>query len=628
MMLISRGRERFLLLAALSLACPILRCVGQAPATAGSDNTLTPVQPVNAALTAALAEQQRKGQDLTTASDLSGSVTVEAVLLPPNVVKPIFGGEVAKNYAVISIIISNNDVKQSAVIHSAFLDYSHWLFSGVFAGLPGDDSLNIDTKLQTPNKASQVASAEVRTVRTDFQDAQLRSPRAWVIHIATAIGASAASVTYATANDLFAPSVAAFNGVVVPAISAVWPDPSQNQLNLLNDVGFRTNKVIGAKQSDIIVTFFPLGRFLTRSMEKLYRKSPAAFFNPSEELMTKKMDPEFKDMLEQLGKTGLLCSAQVSRDDNGKDKLARKQTAGANECSMNWEAVRTELLHALGEYERYYVLAKATAQPNRPVQVCAREDDKVQQACAAVSLMGRMSLNTIRVVVGGTMTLDVATIPAAISGVTLTGENDASNWKAGKTLSGTVNGTFLSAAALTVTAGTDASGAKLTALPVVNAAALGTSATDSALPFTLTTSADIAPDSKLTFVATKTAQDKSVTASAPFTYAVTLNPTAKFSGAGTETWSAGQSNSMMISGSGLSGASVTQVSGKDSTGAPLAGLTYANQAATGVGSINFTVTVPATPSTGIPKGRTLTFTLSTKGASGLAVTVQYVTPKT
>jgi hypothetical protein len=204
----------------------------------------------------------------------------------------------------------------------------------------------------------------------------------------------------------------------------------------------------------------------------------------------------------------------------------------------------------------------------------------------------------------------------------------AASWKAGKTLSGTVNGTFLFGANLTVTAGTDASGAKLTALPVIGAAAVGTSATDSALPFTLTTSADIAPDSKLTFVATKTAQDKSVTASAPFTYAVTLAPTAKFSGAGTEIWSAGQTNAMIISGSGLSGASVTQVSGKDSTGAPLTGLTYANQAATGAGAINFTVSVPSTPSTGIPKGSTLSITLSTKNASGLPVTVQYLTPKT
>jgi hypothetical protein len=61
---------------------------------------------------------------LTTTMNVTGSVSVEAVLVPPKAARNVFGRVVADNYAVIALTISNCSSEASLIVHSIFIDYS------------------------------------------------------------------------------------------------------------------------------------------------------------------------------------------------------------------------------------------------------------------------------------------------------------------------------------------------------------------------------------------------------------------------------------------------------------------------------------------------------------------------
>lgn len=479
---------RFLPLLLVAGFCSGLAAMAQAPAA-------------NAAQIAA-ENAAKQGVAVSAASDLSSTVSVEAVLLPYSVAKRTFGKEVAEKYAVVELTVSNRDPKQGVVLQSVFLDYSRWLFSGVFAGL-AKNGQPVTEIWQQQSKPSQVASAEVRTVRTDFQDAQLWSARNWVIHIATAVGAAAGAVSFSTASDLFAPSVAAFNGNVVPALGVIWPDSSQIQLNLLNDIGFRTNHVIAAKSSDIVVAFFPTERFLTPTLHEIYKRSPAAFFNPSELVFERSSRHGAGHLLRLIEESGLIQPTQCG--ENSPEKSVR--------CTLVGSVTRYEVA-----YEQAKALQKGGGSAPNPC-VDERATQSLQKDCFNVALLNRASLNNIRVVVSGIMTVDVSSVPATISSVQIESEREGNTWKSGQTITGTVTGTFLSGGALSVTT-TDATGStSTTAFSSVKTDTAASS--DTSMSFSAVIGAnDIAPGTKISFSVTKTAQDKSATSSSPFLYVV------------------------------------------------------------------------------------------------------------
>jgi hypothetical protein len=253
-----------------------------------------------------------QGVDLPVVSEVSSAVTVDAVLLPYSVAKRAFGKETAQKYAAVSLTVSNRDPKQSLIIHSVFLDYSHWLFSGTFSKLGTVDTVKT-ASWQQQNTQSEVASAEVRIVRNQLQDAQLWSLRNWVIRSAIAVGTVSAGLSFANSSTYFASSVSAYSADFVPALSVLWPDNTQAQSDLISDIGFRTNHVVPAQSADIVIAFFPIDRFLTPSLKKIYFQAPAAFFNPSEMLLDRKYRGNLLSLLELAGVvTGSDDSANAS----------------------------------------------------------------------------------------------------------------------------------------------------------------------------------------------------------------------------------------------------------------------------------------------------------------------------
>ena len=124
---------------------------------------------------------------------------MDSVLLPYKVANRIFGGEVADNYAVVQITISNHNPSAGLIIHSALLDYSHWLFSGRFSSIAGDGTVNTTT-YQQQNKASQVSSAEARIVRGESLDKQPWTARNIMVHTATIVGTLATGFQFLTTD--------------------------------------------------------------------------------------------------------------------------------------------------------------------------------------------------------------------------------------------------------------------------------------------------------------------------------------------------------------------------------------------------------------------------------------------
>jgi len=59
----------------------------------------------------------KQGIPLTTSStDVTGNVSVEAVLIPAKIAKTVFGKEVSNNYGVIALTISNRSSDNSLIV--------------------------------------------------------------------------------------------------------------------------------------------------------------------------------------------------------------------------------------------------------------------------------------------------------------------------------------------------------------------------------------------------------------------------------------------------------------------------------------------------------------------------------
>src|ERR1700728_2215370 len=276
----------------------------------------------------------QKGMPLThvSSTDVTSNISVEATLMPANIARTVFGKEIANNYAVIALTVSNRSADQAFIVHSIFIDYSQWLLSGGSTFLEGntlcsqgkqdaapsvDQTVNSITKspspgggtadssqkqkadagdqsgsapqLQTadnttPQKCSgnrlqswqqqtlpnQVASIESRIIREELLIEQYWTTRNWVLRALQAAGSVATGFTFAASSQSWIQGIGAFNGSVIPAYQQFWPDSTVSQMNQISNVGFQTNKAIAKQSSDIIVAFFPIDRFLTPDLKSLY----------------------------------------------------------------------------------------------------------------------------------------------------------------------------------------------------------------------------------------------------------------------------------------------------------------------------------------------------------------------
>ena len=339
--------------------------------------------PQSAVDTQKLQDAKTQGFNMPADTAVALNITVEAVLLPAPVSKALFGKAIANQYAVIELTISNKSHDAALIVTSILIDYSEWLMSGTAkalaaAGLPATAASPPRT-LQAA-AANQIASVEYRIVRGEALDAQAWTARNWAMRLLQFVGVIATGSDFAFKEIGIAKSIGAFTGQVIPAAQVLWPDGTVAQLDRISDFGFRTNKVIPKEASDIVVAFFPLDRFITPGLKKLFLRSPAVFFVPAAALVDQTVRGQIIGVLQRL-----IGAAQVRPDDSVEALLSNAKVIG---------------------------------------------------------LLDAINLNKVRVKVGGILSVDADTVPARIDSVTF--DNPAAPWDGTHPITGVLHGSLLS----------------------------------------------------------------------------------------------------------------------------------------------------------------------------------------
>jgi hypothetical protein len=400
-------------------------------------------------------EAASKGFPLSADLTVKDNVSVEAVLLPPSATRGLFGRAVADRYAAIELIVSNHSHDAAMVIQSVFIDYSQWLLSGAIGETK--DIGNTLTTYQATNKPNQIASTEYRIPRGQLLDAQPWTRRNWFIRSAEAAGTVAAGFVFPFKELGIAKGIASYNGNVLPALRYLFPDATVEQLNRISDLGFRVNTVVPKEASTIVVAFFPIDRFLTPGLKKLFMKSPAIFFVPPAAFLDpesrKKIEPFVKDMIDP--------------------QMLEKSLTGALKTQTENDAVR---------------------------------------------VLSRLSLNRVRVVVGGVMAVDIDTIAAAIESMDFDETDPAVLWVEPGEKTGVIHGRYLSSGQVSI--------AEAGKLGITDLAVIQDGSDDRALRFKFRVTKEIPAGSKLTFRVTKKDKNQKPIEGVAFEYAVKDHPLA------------------------------------------------------------------------------------------------------
>jgi hypothetical protein len=128
-----------------------------------------------------------------------------------------------------------------------------------------------------------------------------------------------------------------------------------------------------------------------------------------------------------------------------------------------------------------------------------------------MKFMAHASLNTIRVIVGGDMTVDVDRIPATITSITMDeGNQNAATWKKGKH-SGVISGNFLSCLTPSLTDPTALSKIAFTA---------DQNSSSKDLHFTMDLPSDVSSGTNITFIVTKSDKQGNKIRSTPFVFPI------------------------------------------------------------------------------------------------------------
>lgn len=360
------------------------------------------------------------------------NVSVHTVLLPFDICRRVFGKEVADHYAAIELIVSNHSDEAALIVQSLHIDYSTWGLSGGLGALPRRPL----KKTETGTEQAQIASVESRIVRGELLDAQPWTFRNVLIRSLRAAGSVAAGYQFAFQEQGIIRGIAAFNGQFIPAAEFLLPDGTTAQANRISDVGFQVNKVVPQQAAEVIVAFYPLARFLLPGLQDVFKKAPALFFAPASVVFDKKT-------LALLNK-------------NAPHLLSRDEL----------ETIRTDL-----------------------------KAGKTSQNSPLIAFLNSFSLNTVRVLVGGVMAIDVDTIAPAIQDIEMDGGNTPGVWAEPGQKTGIISGRYLKNAEISIL---DADKYGIT-----DVAAIPEGSTDTALEFGFKTSKPVPSGTILTITLTK-----------------------------------------------------------------------------------------------------------------------------
>ena len=426
-----------------------------------------------------------QAQKLQAVATVKESIVVEAGLLTPESAKHLFGGWVADHFAVVQVTIGNHSRDQQFILQDIYFDYSDWALSGVYSNCTGDDGCGASTlqDYQAGTKAGQISSIGALEVHDSLKSASTFSRRNFVVNGLVMIGAAAGGFTI-LGPTVFGQALTGFTSDGIPALQKFWPDRSIDQQSNLLKYGYQDKLVIAKEDPGKTYAFFPISRFLTSGLAKLYKEEPAVFFNVAELYI----DPTVAESSKKKSDLKALKSTI--------DKLIN-QTVGK---TLTDGDVMVDLL------------SPCTGTNSNDCGLTGTEDEKAQKAREiqiVKRLLAKASLNCTRVVVNGIMTVDVDTIPATLTKISFDDESkgEALFSDSKDKATGVIEGKYLSNGTPKITAVSvpDDKTAKVDDYIVKDSvAAVAAGSTDSELHFTLQfTDKPLPTGSKLTFQVVK-----------------------------------------------------------------------------------------------------------------------------
>ncbi len=452
-------------------------------------------------------ETAKQGVPLKTALTVKGNVTVQAVLIPFDVGKRVFGREIAKKYAIVQVTINNKSADAALIVQGAFLDYHDWALAGLAITPPGsaptcvegtDEEIAGDphqSQYQACTKGAQVASEDARIARGQLLDAQPWTWRNLLMNSLSLTGAVASAYSFSLKEKGIIKGIAAFNGNVIPGLGILLPDPTVGQLNRISDFGYQTNKVIPKQGSDIIVCFFPIDRFLTPGFKTIFLKEPALFLSPYELLVD-------KNSRERIRSWRWFIHFSVNPQSMVSTITTKKldELAKALPCYLRVvQAEQTAQQHA------YHVNPNADPKTVMAEMLAARQ--KTEGACGineelvlALDTLGAVSLNTVRIVIDGVMTVETGAVPSTIQSIEFDdGNHNPEIWTVPGEKKGTIKGAYLTDGVPQIKEAQDLGLSDVKAIPE--------GSTDKALRFSFKLTKPITSGKTLTFSVQKKSKD-------------------------------------------------------------------------------------------------------------------------
>jgi hypothetical protein len=522
-------------LLALCFACAAFAQSGARDSKAKTRNSKAKAQEEKAA--AELKKAAEGANELRVRSNVFNNVTAQAVLIPASDARRIFGKEVAEHYAVVELNVGNKSEDAALVVQNVFIDYSLWPLSGT-----RPDSLALRAKAETmdgrfgpyqsTSYPNHIASEEYRLVRGQFLNAQTWTWRNKILRWVELAGNIAGAYTFSINEQGFIKGIAAFNGVVVPGLRTAWPDTSLQQMNLINDVGFRTNTLVPKQAAEVIVCFFPIDRFLTPGLKKLFVKSPAVFFAPLQIVVDRSLEKDVKQILGN--DLGLSLEDFGATAGSGTDVLSemRKRLpcylrvmkhsqeirANPEDTSVLGQIYQRGAEDCLGEFGLTERMTGTGKDAHKVIDLDSNIPDahKRLRSFMALDYIAQVSLNNVGVTVDGAMTVDTTTISAKIDDVALDADEECGPDKecfwsvppdGSVVRTGTIEGSYLTNGTVTIS--------EQNALKITDVKVVSEGSTDQSLKFSFKLTESIPTGKRLTFRVTKPKAGSTTTIDSP-----------------------------------------------------------------------------------------------------------------
>ena len=385
---------------------------------------------------------------LNAVATVKDNVVVTGGLLTYASAKELFGGWVADHFIVVQVTIGNQSRDQQFILHDIFLDYSQWGLSGVYAN-PGfqSDRANQLQDYQKPTNPAQISSISALGVHDAYHSQAIFSHRNFVVNGLVLVGTTATAFSF-LAPPGFAQGTAGFTGAFIPALQKFWPDKTIDQQSNVLKYGFQ-EKLVAAKEDPVkTYAFFPIERFLTSGLVDLYKREPALFLNLAEAYLDPALStsdspwhfhwvtriPKSEKRINALSKEidPVIISFLEPPDLKKPDTKITCDSMGSGTVNVGCAQSNELRARVVGDMFSacYYGPKDPSSSTADPKSAQPLYDDdcelifgdpatktKVTEIRKVKDFISHLSLNSVRLVVSGIMSVDVETIPAVLTKV-------------------------------------------------------------------------------------------------------------------------------------------------------------------------------------------------------------------